>query len=322
MIWRDDRVRIEKEFVQAGIEFKLENGKEITTQCIIEFHPVFGLSVNVVDADPNYALGEIERRRRETLLKLEKEGLFETNKQIPIPMLLKRIGVVTSKGSAGFNDFSETLVGFKYPVYVKVADSRMQGHRTESSVLDAINKLEKCNIDLIVILRGGGSKLDLGDLDNELIARRIARCELPVWTAIGHETDESVLDFVSHSKFKTPTAVAEEILSRMEDLASSNSQARNQLRITWDKRITRENNACENSISNFVQKFENRIAKTRSSLESHRNRIRRSVSNRISIKERRRLSRNGFSFRQITDEQLKAKRRKLDSGRDNLRQTT
>ena len=311
MIWRDDRARIEKEFAQAGIEFKLENGKEITTECTIEYHPVFGLSVNVVDADPNFALGEIERIRRQMLLKLEKEGLFETNKQIPLPLLLKRVGVVTSKGSAGHQDFAKTIAGSKYPIYVKIEDARMQGHRTEQTVLSAITSLESQSLDLIVVLRGGGSKLDLGALDNELIARKIASCSVPVWTAIGHEIDESVLDYVSHTNFKTPTAVAEEILNRMNVLATRNKDGLSQLRSAWSKRVTQEKNNNQKQKQIFAQRIESKVSKSNGLIQTQRNRLRLSVSKRVSVNERRQLSQFSFSFQQKAKDKLKTLQQEL-----------
>ena len=322
MIWRDDRARIEKEFAQAGIEFKLENGKEITTECTIEYHPVFGISVNVVDADPNFALGEIERIRRQMLLKLEKEGLFETNKQIPLPLLLKRVGVVTSKGSAGHQDFAKTIAGSKYPIYVKIEDARMQGHRTERTVLSAITSLENQSLDLIVVLRGGGSKLDLGALDNELIARKIASCSVPVWTAIGHEIDESVLDYVSHTNFKTPTAVAEEILNRMNVLATKNKDGLSQLRSAWGKRITQEKNNNQKQKQIFAQRIESKVSKSNGLIQTQRNRLRLSVSKRVSISERRRISQFSFSFQQKAKDKLKTLQQELRLAKNNTHSAT
>ena len=322
MIWRDDRARIEKEFAQAGIEFKLENGKEITTECTIEYHPVFGISVNVVDADPNFALGEIERIRRQMLLKLEKEGLFETNKQIPLPLLLKRVGVVTSKGSAGHQDFAKTIAGSKYPIYVKIEDARMQGHRTERTVLSAITSLENQSLDLIVVLRGGGSKLDLGALDNELIARKIASCSVPVWTAIGHEIDESVLDYVSHTNFKTPTAVAEEILNRMNVLATKNKDGLIQLRSAWSKRVTQEKNNNQKQKQIFAQRIESKVSKSNGLIQTQRNRLRLSVSKRVSISERRRISQFSFSFQQKAKDKLKTLQQELRLAKNNTHSAT
>ena len=322
MIWRDDRARIEKEFAQAGIEFKLENGKEITTECTIEYHPVFGISVNVVDADPNFALGEIERIRRQMLLKLEKEGMFETNKQIPLPLLLKRVGVVTSKGSAGHQDFAKTIAGSKYPIYVKIEDARMQGHRTERTVLSAITSLENQSLDLIVVLRGGGSKLDLGALDNELIARKIASCSVPVWTAIGHEIDESVLDYVSHTNFKTPTAVAEEILNRMNVLATKNKDGLSQLRSAWSKRVTQEKNNNQKQKQIFAQRIESKVSKSNGLIQTQRNRLRLSVSKRVSINERRRISQFSFSFQQKAKDKLKTLQQELRLAKNNTHSAT
>jgi exodeoxyribonuclease VII large subunit len=121
-----------------------------------------------------------------------------------------------------------------------MADSNMQGPQTENSVLQALSVLEKLDIELVVIIRGGGSKTDLFSLDNEKIARAIASCKLPVWIGIGHEIDTSVLDYVGNRSFKTQTAVSEELVARFVEMDRHLNEYRNRLKSTWDYRFEGE----------------------------------------------------------------------------------
>ncbi len=253
MIWESKLTMIQNKFKKAQLEFNLESGNKVTLLCEVQFHPVHGLSLNGVDADPAYALGEIERRRREILLRLEHEGLFDRNKQTRVPLLPKKIGLITSKDSAAYKDFFRTIQQSSFGLTVFLADSPMQGKNTESGVLRSLKRLSGAQLDLIVILRGGGSKADLAYLDSELIARRIADSPAPVWTAIGHESDTSVLDFVAHSTFKTPTAVAVGIVALYSSVENKTEQALLRLKNTWSSKSIYEEKSLTRRTTGLIQ---------------------------------------------------------------------
>ena len=168
-------------------------------------------------------------------------------------MLPQKIGLITSKDSAAYNDilktFSASIFGFK----IYLADSTVQGFQTEKSVLHALEILEKLNVELIIIARGGGSKTDLFSLDNEAIARRIAGYKHPVWIGIGHETDISILDHVANQYFKTPTAVAEEIVARFIAMKRHIEEAENRFRSTWSYRFDIDRKWLEDAKTGIVQ---------------------------------------------------------------------
>jgi exodeoxyribonuclease VII large subunit len=236
-IWSRDLRAIKERFKSAGIPLVLDNGTTVGFQCSIQYNPQYGLSLKVTDADPAFSLGELELKKRGILERLQKEGLFEINKLLPVPMLPMKIGLITSHDSAAYNDFLKTLTSTKIGFKVYVADASMQGNQTESTVINALNTLMKLDLELVVIIRGGGSKTDLYSLDNEVIARMIASYPLPVWTGIGHEIDKSVLDYVANKGFKTPTAVAEEIVARFNEMKSHLQEAENRFRSTWSYRL-------------------------------------------------------------------------------------
>ena len=213
-IWNRDLEKIRRQFKDYDLDLKLDDGTAVGFQCSLQYSPQYGISLKVVGADPAFAIGELELRKKEILDRLTKEGLLEPNKRLVVPMLPQRIGLVSSKGSAACNDIIQTFASSGFGFEILLADSVVQGLQTEKSVLRALNFLEKYNLDLIIIARGGGSKTDLFYLDNEAIARRVAEYPYPVWTGIGHETDFGILDQVANRYFKTPTAIAEEIVAR------------------------------------------------------------------------------------------------------------
>jgi len=197
----------------------LKNGMKVLAQVTVSYHPVFGLSVNVKDIDPSFSLGERARVRQETIDRLTREGLIRLNSQQPIPSVIQRIAVISSATAAGYGDFVNQLEHnpFGYRVHHQLFNSLMQGNEAVSSLLAALDSVEKKNrtspFDALVIIRGGGAQLDLDCFDDYRLASTIAKFPLPVFTGIGHERDETIADLVAHTRLKTPTAVAEFLLS-------------------------------------------------------------------------------------------------------------
>ena len=203
----------------------LQAGMNILVEVSIEFHELYGMSLNVRDIDPTYTLGELQRRRLEVIQRLKNRGLIDKNKQLPMPRLVQRIAVISSPTAAGYADFVHQLQnnphGFAYSVTLFPAI--MQGPQTEESILSALDKiinfqLSTFNFQLVVIIRGGGATSDLQAFDSEALAERCANFSLPIITGIGHLRDETILDLVAHKNLKTPTAVAEYVISHTLEL--------------------------------------------------------------------------------------------------------
>ncbi len=195
----------------------LRPGIKILANVLVGFHEVFGLSLNIRDIDPQYTIGERARRRQEILEKLKKDGIAEMNKELPLPLVPQRIAVIGSPTSAGYQDFIQHLGNnsFGYRFRVELFQAMMQGKEAEHSIIQAMldvnNKLTE--FDLLVIIRGGGATLDLDCFDSYELASHVAQFPLPVVTGIGHERDETIADLVANTKLKTPTAVAEFIIT-------------------------------------------------------------------------------------------------------------
>ncbi len=197
----------------------LKNGMKVLAQVQVTFHSVYGLSLNIKDIDPSFSLGERARIRQETIDRLTKEGLLRLNAGRTFPQVIQKIAIVSSPTAAGYGDFINQLENNTegYKVYHRLFPSLMQGNEAVSSLVQAIelveSKKEILGLEALIIIRGGGAQLDLDCFDDYRLAAKIAQCSLPVFTGIGHERDETVADLVAHTRLKTPTAVAEFLLS-------------------------------------------------------------------------------------------------------------
>lgn len=210
------------------------SGIKVLVKVTVEFHELYGYSLTVHDIDPTYTLGDMARRRREILKQLTHEGVLTLNKELEMPLLPQRIAVVSSPTAAGYGDFCHQLhhnaQGFFF--YTELFPALMQGNRVEESMLEALNKINiRCNeFDVVVIIRGGGATSDLSGFDTYLLAAVCAQFPLPIITGIGHERDDTVLDSVSHTRVKTPTAAAELLINRMSQAADKLTSLSVQLR--------------------------------------------------------------------------------------------
>lgn len=212
---------------------RLRAGMQVLLSVSVTFHEVYGLSLNVRDIDPTYSLGEMARRKRETIERLKKEGLTDLNKSLPLPLVPQKIAVISSSTAAGYGDFVNHLEQNSggYRVYHALFQSTLQGQEAEASILASLGEIRKKaeRFDAVVIIRGGGSQLDLSCFDSYTLAAEVARFPIPVITGIGHERDDTVIDLVAHTKLKTPTAVAEFLLSGMRTFEDRVAAARRKL---------------------------------------------------------------------------------------------
>lgn len=188
-----------------------------------DFHEAFGFSWIVDDIDPRFTLGDMARRRQEIIRQLKAEGVFDLNRELPLPIFTQRIAVISSSTAAGYGDFCRQLEenkrGFRFSV--TLYESLMQGEGVERSIISALDKINAHidDYDCVVIIRGGGATSDMSGFDSLLLAENVANFPLPVITGIGHDRDECILDMVSHTRVKTPTAAAAFLIDRLEQVA-------------------------------------------------------------------------------------------------------
>ena len=220
MIWANRWWLLRDSFEQqTGQSFA--SGLKVMIQVQVSMHELYGLSLNILDIDPTYTLGELARRRLEILKKLKEEGVIDMNRELPFPILPRRIAIISAEGAAGYGDFlkqlSQNTFGLKF--YCHLFPATMQGQQTESSVIAALERIFEVQdyFDVVVIIRGGGATVDLASFDSYQLAFNVANFPIPVITGIGHDRDETVLDHVAHTSVKTPTAAAALLIDKMTE---------------------------------------------------------------------------------------------------------
>ncbi len=210
VIWSRDFSNLRRKHREA-LDLVLAEANQVRLQVTVDFHERYGLKLMIKDIDLNYTMGQFAERRLQIIRRLEAEELIDVNGELRLPSAIQRIAVISSETAAGFADFRAHLLeneyGYDYRVHLFPA--AMQGKQVVPEVLTQLSIIKKRQkeFDVVVIIRGGGSKIDLSDFDSYELGKKIATFPLPVFTGIGHEIDESVVDLVSAKSFKTPTAV-------------------------------------------------------------------------------------------------------------------
>ena len=188
------------------------SGLKVLVRVAVDFHELYGLSLTVHDIDPSFTVGDLVRRRKEIVRQLQADGVFDLNRSLSLPPRPQRIAVISSATAAGYEDFTNQLLGNEYgfPFYVRLYPALMQGERTEASIIAALDRIYAVReaFDVVVIIRGGGATSDLSGFDTLELAENVANFPLPIITGIGHERDQSILDLVAFRSVKTPTAAA------------------------------------------------------------------------------------------------------------------
>lgn len=214
-LWSRQRTVISTK-IGAPIDQFLRNGSEVSLLVDVTYHSIYGLTLSVTDLDPTYTLGKLQLVRQQTIEKLHKEKLLTRNKEIEVPLVMQRIAVISAPTSAGYQDFIQQLADneYGYDYSVTLFANAMQGLNVEHELIENLQTIHssKVDFDCVVIIRGGGSRIDLRAFDQYPIAKAIALLDLPVLCGIGHETDTSVVDMVANLTFKTPTAVAAHLI--------------------------------------------------------------------------------------------------------------
>lgn len=218
VIWKSAYANISRKFAEAT-GAQLSTGIGVLLRVVVTYHEVYGFSLQIVDIDASYTLGEVERRRRECIAQLQRDGVWDMNRELTLPRPTLRIAIVSSATAAGYQDFMNELRRTTYRFSTELFSSLMQGEMAEDSVVEALHYIAEREeeFDCVVIIRGGGSVSDLALFDSYRIASHIAQFPLPVITGIGHDKDTSVADLVAHTSCKTPTAVAT-LLCEMADM--------------------------------------------------------------------------------------------------------
>ena len=216
VIWRSQYAMLSSYF-EAQTGSRLAVGMKILAKVVVSYHELYGLSLQITDLDASYTLGEVERQRQMTIAQLQRDGVWDMNRSLPLPRPLQRIAVVSSAAAAGYRDFCNELRDGGYAFSLTLFDVVVQGTAAEQSICTALEEvaLRQEQFDAVVLIRGGGSASDLSCFNSYRLCSYVAQFPLPVITGIGHDKDTSVADMVAHTPLKTPTAVAAWLTEQM-----------------------------------------------------------------------------------------------------------
>lgn len=219
-IWKSKYNELSAKFLSVT-GFPLSQGNKILFLAQVRFHSVYGLSLEILDINPTFSLGDLEKRKREILNRLKREKLIDLNKSRELPPVIQSIAIVSSSKAAGYHDLISCLYDnpYHYRFTCYLFEATMQGEQAEASITKALQSINKApsHFDAVVIVRGGGSTLDLNCFNSYNIAKAIATSPYPVITGIGHEKDDSIADAVAHTRLGQPRAVAEFIIRKAKE---------------------------------------------------------------------------------------------------------
>ena len=224
----------------------LRVGMQVLVEVSVGFHPVYGLSLNIWNIDPTYTQGDLAKQRQATIRRLTEDGVMELQQSLEIPTLVRKVAVISAADAAGYGDFCDQLknnrFGFRFELSLFAAT--MQGDHAPRSIIQALGKIasEEEKWDIVVIIRGGGATTDLGCFDDYELASHCAQFPLPILSGIGHTRDMSIVDMVTHTSVKTPTAAAEWLIERVAEQVERVNQLEVRLQRATQYAVVQENN--------------------------------------------------------------------------------
>ena len=284
--------RLLKPWFEQSTGQTLSAGIKILILASPSFHELYGYSLTVHDIDPAYTLGDAARRRAAILQQLRDEGVADMNKELVWPALPQRFAVISSPSAAGYGDFMNQLQNnpYGYKVYTALFTASMQGAQTESSIIEALDRIARHEnlFDGVVIIRGGGATSDLNSFDSYPLAVNIAQFPLPVITGIGHERDDTVIDLVANTRVKTPTAAAEWIIARLHEADLHVAGLSLALSDEVRNRLQREKQTLQRTAADLPRLVERRILNERHRSDLWLEQIKHALRSRLDA-ERNRL---------------------------------
>ena len=319
---------------------EIHAGMKVLLKVYAQFHESYGFSWIVTDIDPTYTMGDMARKRMEIIRQLKEEGVFELQKELQLPMFCQHIAVISSANAAGYGDFVNQLenneYGFRF--HTQLFPAVMQGEGVEQSVIEALNKIFESiecrteslefatanddsslftlhsslnKFDCVVIIRGGGATSDLSGFDTLALAEHVANFPLPIITGIGHERDESVLDMVSHTRVKTPTAAAAFLIGHLKAVLDAIEDAEQRISSIVRQQMDMEKIRLLHLSQQIPTLFSLVRSRQESSIDRLQGNLRLSVTRRLQ-EERHRLDIHSHNLMPVIERRLLRERHQLD----------
>ena len=319
---------------------EIHAGMKVLLKVYAQFHESYGFSWIVTDIDPTYTMGDMARKRMEIIRQLKEEGVFELQKELHLPMFCQHIAVISSANAAGYGDFVNQLenneYGFRF--HTQLFPAVMQGEGVEQSVIGALNKIFESleckteslefatanddsslftlhssldKFDCVVIIRGGGATSDLSGFDTLALAEHVANFPLPIITGIGHERDESVLDMVSHTRVKTPTAAAAFLIGHLKAVLDAIEDAEQRITSIVRQQMDMEKIRLLHLSQQIPTLFSLVRSRQEASIDRLQGNLRLSVTRRLQ-EERHRLDIHSHNLMPVIERRLLRERHQLD----------
>lgn len=276
VIWANT-YRMLAPYFESETGCQLSVGMKILVQVSVTFHALYGFSLQIHDINPVYTIGEDEQRRLKIIRQLEEDGIFDLNKELMLPTVIQRIAIISSPTAAGYQDFMQQLKFNQYDIKFQTTlfPAAMQGVEVEHSVVEQLDNISKYEdeFDAVVIIRGGGARTDLRWFDSYEIASNVAQFPLPVITGIGHDKDQSITDLVANTSLKTPTAVAEFVISTNADFISQLESYQEQILNIFNDEIESQVAILKDFGQSISQSMQVAVLQTNNKLDSIKNAI-------------------------------------------------
>lgn len=275
-LWSSTYRRINAEFIKYLGE-PLKDGVSLIFEASITYHPMYGMGLNIIDIDVNYALGELEKEKKESIARLKKEGVFNKNKQLPFPLLPKRVAIISVETSKGLSDFYKIIQNnpWNYHLECTLFPSLLQGDKSIASITNQLVAIrtEIENFDIVTIIRGGGGEVGLSSYNNYQLARAVADFPIPVLTGIGHATNETVCEMVAYKNAITPSNLAEFILQYFHQFANVLHTAERQIAYQIERQFAIEKQKISHCLNHINWQGQSLIQQARQTIENTKSQI-------------------------------------------------
>ena len=277
--------RMLKPYFESSTGQVLRSGLNVLVAVSVEYHAVYGFSLNVRDINPTYTLGEMAAQRLKIIRQLEEDGVSDMNKLLSMPELPQRIAIISSATAAGYDDFCDQLKQTKsgFVFYKKLFQAVMQGEQAQKSIITALEKIyEHIDLfDVVVIIRGGGATTDLACFDSYELAINCAQFPLPIIAGIGHQRDVSILDLIAHTSVKTPTAAAEFLISKLQLVEDNLMKIAQNIQFEVNSRLESEFRYMDQINLRIKHTLQNKVQNNNFRLEKLKDRLKRTIEIRM-----------------------------------------
>lgn len=262
-LWKEDYRRINLLFLNT-VKEPLKDGIKILFCARVGFDPVYGFTLNIVDIDPSYSLGDLEKEKAETIKQLQTAGLFNANKLRTMPLLPKRVAIISVETSKGYSDFMNILKNnsWGYAFFTMLFPALLQGEKAVESIVSQLEHIEKVksHFDVVAIVRGGGGDVGLSCYNHIILATAIVHFPLPVITGIGHSTNETVAEMISFKNAITPTELADFLLQKFHNFSVPVNEAQQSIIRNSKNVLNLHNMRFDKTVTQFRADTRNYIA--------------------------------------------------------------